>query len=100
MNKISINNFNDVEIEILRKLNEYGKGYIVGGAVRDILLGLEPKDIDFTTNLPYETLKDLFNKYNPKETGKFFGVLRIRVNNIDYEIAKFREDNYEEIKMD
>ena len=96
MNKISINNFSDVEIEILRKLNEYGKGYIVGGAIRDILLGLEPKDIDFTTNLPYETLKDLFNKYNPKETGKSFGVLRIRVNDIDYEIAKFREDNYEE----
>ena len=41
-------------------------------------------------------MKDLFNKYNPKETGKSFGVLRIRVNDIDYEIAKFREDNYEE----
>ena len=96
MNKISINNFSDVEIEILNKLNKYGKGYIVGGAIRDILLGLKPKDIDFTTNLPYETLKDLFNKYNPKETGKSFGVLRIRVNDIDYEIAKFRKDNYED----
>ena len=60
MNKISINSFSDVEIEILRRLNEYGKGYIVGGSIRDILLGLEPKDVDFITNLPYETLKDLF----------------------------------------
>ena len=96
MNKVSINNFSEIEIEILRKLNKYGKGYIVGGAIRDILLGLKPKDIDFTTNLPYETLKYLFSGYNPKETGKSFGVLRIRVNEIDYEIAKFREDNYEE----
>ena len=96
MNKVSINNFSEIEIEILRKLNEYGKGYIVGGAIRDILLGLKPKDIDFTTNISYETLKDLFSEYNPKETGKAFGVLRIRVNEIDYEIAKFREDNYEE----
>ena len=96
MNKVSINDFSEVEIEILRKLNEYGKGYIVGGAIRDILLDLEPKDIDFTTNLPYETLKDLFSEYNPKETGKAFGVLRIRVNDTEYEIAKFREDNYEE----
>ena len=96
MNKVSINNFSEIEIEILRKLNEYGKGYIVGGAIRDILLGLKPKDIDFTTNLPYETLKDLFSEYNPKETGKAFGVLRIRVNDTEYEIAKFREDNYEE----
>ena len=94
MNKISINNFSEVEIEILNKLSKYGKGYIVGGAIRDILLGLKPKDVDFTTNLPYETLKDLFNKYNPKETGKSFGVLRIRVNNVDYEIAKFRKDIY------
>ena len=96
MNKVSINNFSEIEIEILRKLNKYGKAYIVGGAIRDILLGLEPKDIDFTTNLPYETLKNLFSEYNPKETGKAFGVLRIRVNDTEYEIAKFREDNYEE----
>ena len=94
MNKISINNFSKIEIEILNKLNKYGKGYIVGGAIRDILLGLKPKDVDFATNLPYETLKTLFSEYTPKETGKSFGVLRIRINNIDYEIAKFREDIY------
>ena len=96
MNKISINNFNEVEIKILNKLNKYGKGYIVGGAIRDILLGLKPKDVDFTTNLPYRTLKTLFSEYTPKETGKSFGVLRIRIDNTDYEIAKFRKDNYEE----
>ncbi|WP_427169586.1 CCA tRNA nucleotidyltransferase [Fusobacterium nucleatum] len=96
MNKISINNFSEVEIEILNKLNKYGKGYIVGGAVRDVLLGLKPKDVDFTTNLPYETLKKLFNEHTPKETGKSFGVLRIKINNVEYEIAKFRQDNYEE----
>ena len=94
MNKISINNFSEVEIKILNKLNKYGKGYIVGGAIRDILLGLKPKDVDFTTNLPYETLKKIFSEYTPKETGKSFGVLRIRINNIDYEIAKFRKDIY------
>ena len=94
MNKIFINNFNEVEVKILNKLNEYGKGYIVGGAIRDILLGLKPKDVDFATNLPYGILKTLFSEYTPKETGKSFGVLRIRINNIDYEIARFREDIY------
>ena len=94
MNKISINNFNEVEIKILNKLNKCGKGYIVGGAIRDILLELKPKDVDFATNLSYETLKTLFSEYTPKETGKSFGVLRIRINNIDYEIAKFRKDIY------
>lgn len=94
MNKISINNFSEVEIKILNKLNKCGKGYIVGGAIRDILLGLKPKDVDFATNLPYGILKTLFSEYTPKETGKSFGVLRIRINNIDYEIAKFRKDIY------
>ena len=94
MNKISINSFSEVEIKILNKLNKCGKGYIVGGAIRDTLLGLKPKDVDFTTNLPYETLKKIFSEYTPKETGKSFGVLRIRINDIDYEIAKFREDIY------
>lgn len=72
MNKISINNFSEVEIEILNKLNKYGKGYIVGGAIRDILLGLKPKDVDFTTNLPYGTLKTLFSGIYSKRNRKIF----------------------------
>lgn len=57
MNEISINDFDDNEKKILEKLNREGKGYVVGGAVRDILLGLKPKDIDFATNLNYDELK-------------------------------------------
>ena len=36
MNEISINDFDDNEKKILNKLNGEGKGYVVGGAVRDI----------------------------------------------------------------
>lgn len=96
MNKISINDFDDNEKKILEKLNGEGKGYVVGGAVRDILLGLKPKDIDFATNLNYDELKKIFTDYSPKETGKSFGVLRIKIDDRDYEIAKFRQDLYEE----
>ena len=94
MQKISKDNFNLVEINILNILNKYGKGYVVGGAVRDILLGKKPKDVDFTTNLSYETLKNLFKDCNPKEIGKSFGVLKIICANKEYEIAKFRKDLY------
>ena len=38
---------------ILDTLNKNGEGYMVGGSVRDILLGMEPKDYDFTTNINY-----------------------------------------------
>jgi len=71
MNKISINNFSKVEIKILNKLNEYGKGYIVGGAIRDILLGLKPKDVDFATNLHYEIAKFREDIYGKEEKVAF-----------------------------
>ncbi len=82
---------NDVEF-ILDILNKNGEGYIVGGSVRDILLGVPPKDYDFTTNIAYSTLKELFKDYNPKEIGKHFGILMIKINGTHYEIAKFRKD--------
>ena len=81
----------DVEF-ILDILNKNGDGYIVGGSVRDMLLGSEPKDYDFTTNIAYPALKDLFKDYHPKEIGKHFGILMIKLNNTHYEIAKYRKD--------
>ena len=36
---------------ILKILQENGQGYIVGGFIRDTLLGLEPKDCDFVTDI-------------------------------------------------
>jgi tRNA nucleotidyltransferase (CCA-adding enzyme) len=81
----------DVEL-ILDILNKNGDGYIVGGSVRDMLLGIDPKDYDFTTNIAYSTLKELFKNYSPKEIGKHFGILMIKINNRHYEIAKYRKD--------
>lgn len=84
--------FNDDVKFILKTLNTNGEGYIVGGSVRDILLGLVPKDYDFTTNINYSNLKEIFQNYSPKEIGKHFGILMIKLNNAHYEIAKYRED--------
>ena len=62
-------------MNILNKLNSNtSTGYIVGGAVRDILLGLEPNDIDFATNRNYEEVKELFSEFKCNETGKSFRV--------------------------
>lgn len=80
-------------IKILSKLNkENSTGYIVGGAVRDTLLGIEPHDIDFATNMEYSKLKELFSEYKCNETGKAFGVLRIKTPENEYEIAQYRKD--------
>lgn len=58
----------DIEIpqkvkKIIKKFQEAGAEiYVVGGAVRDLLLGLEVKDWDFTTNLTPEEMQRLFPK--------------------------------------
>lgn len=77
---------------ILNLLKEEGQGYIVGGFVRDIFLGLDPKDCDFVTDIEYDRLKEIFKKFKPKEMGKHFGIIQIKMDSIPYEIAKMRED--------
>ena len=72
------------------------KLYIVGGAVRDALLGKIPKDIDVVTDaLPneVENLLTAENIYN-FPSGKNFGIISAVINDETYEIATFRSDNY------
>ena len=48
---------------IIDELYKIGKeAFIVGGCVRDSLLGLKPKDWDITTNASPELVKDIFEK--------------------------------------
>lgn len=85
-------NLSKDEKNILEKLQEYGEGYIVGGYVRDSLLGIEPSDCDFVTNLDYNKLLEIFKDFSPKEIGKHFGIIQIIYNGKAYEIAKYRKD--------
>ena len=50
-------------VDVVRTLQEAGfEAYIVGGAVRDLLLGLRPKDFDVATNATPEQVKGLFRR--------------------------------------
>jgi len=88
-------------MELLENIDNNNKYsyYIVGGAIRDILLNLKPKDFDIVTNIPYKQLKEYFDKkgLKTKETGKNFGVLRVKIGGIEFEIANYRKDIYEEL---
>ena len=70
--------------------------YLVGGAVRDALMGKSPKDYDVATNASPEEVIKILQK-DPKLkldlTGKSFGVVRVKTPaGGEYEIATFRED--------
>tara|TARA_B000000475_G_scaffold270250_1_gene265530 strand:+ start:260 stop:1393 length:1134 start_codon:yes stop_codon:yes gene_type:complete len=82
----------------IRELSELFKQngkrlYIVGGWVRDHLMGKSPHDIDLATDsLPDDTLEFLGDKYSVDLVGKAFGVIILKVGGEDVEIASFRTD--------
>jgi len=78
-------------ISIGKVLTDNGfEAYVVGGAVRDSLLGLTPKDWDVATNATPDEIENLFNKTIP--TGKAFGTITVVINGKNYEVTTFRSD--------
>jgi poly(A) polymerase len=50
-------------MEVVQKLQQKGyQSYLVGGCVRDMILGLHPKDFDVTTDARPEQVKSLFGR--------------------------------------
>lgn len=77
-------------VKIIKKLQKHGHyALLVGGCVRDSLMGVKPKDYDIVSSALPEQVEALFKNTLP--VGKQFGV--IIVNN-DYEVATFRQDRY------
>ena len=78
---------------ICQELQDAGyDAYVVGGAVRDAIIGRDAGDWDITTSaLPHDVLS-LFSGYRIIETGIRYGTVVVIVNDVGYEITTFRED--------
>ena len=81
----------DVALKILKELTEHSyKAYIVGGFVRDQLLGIESNDIDIATNATPKEIKGIFeNSCLPTED---YGSVTVCKKGIDFEITTFRRE--------
>lgn len=81
--------------KLMQKIESFGyKAYIAGGAVRDLLLGEEPQDIDIATNCPMKVLEEHFTTHDVGQS-KDFGILTIRslhLLGVWYEVSQFRID--------
>lgn len=74
---------------IIETLNLNGyEAFIVGGCVRDYLLGLKPKDWDITTSALPQEVKKLFN--HTYDTGIAHGTVTVVLNHKNYEVTTYR----------
>ena len=81
---------------IIDKLISDGhQAYVVGGCVRDSLIGIQPKDWDICTSAPPSTIKKCLNDYRTIDTGIKHGTVTVICDDGQYEITTFRIDgNY------
>lgn len=80
-------------IKILNILENNGyKAYIVGGYVRDKILGIESNDIDIITNAKPDELNKIFNK----KFSNNYGCIILPYNGYEFEITTFRKEFYKD----
>ena len=87
------NNFKSAAKTALEMLKEGGfEAFLIGGSVRDYLMGLPIGDIDVTTNAtPYE-VEDVFKNYNVIETGIKHGTVTVLLEGEPVEITTYRSE--------
>lgn len=78
-------------IYIIEQLEKNGfEGFIVGGCVRDYLLGFEPKDFDITTDAMPQDIKNIF--IHTIDTGIEHGTVTVVLDKQNFEVTTYRID--------
>ncbi len=92
---ISRDNISEPALKVLYRLKNAGyEAYLVGGGVRDSLLGLSPKDFDVTTNATPEQVNKIFR--NSRLIGRRFKLVHVIFGREVIEVATFRATPSEE----
>ncbi|RUR41167.1 polynucleotide adenylyltransferase PcnB [Vreelandella populi] len=86
---VSRQHISDAALKVLYRLNGAGfEAYLVGGCIRDALLGKMPKDFDVATNATPEQVRDLFR--NSRLIGRRFRIVHVRFGREVIEVTTFR----------
>lgn len=86
---VSRQQFSEPALKVLYRLHNAGfEAYLVGGCIRDSLLGKTPKDFDVATDATPEQLRDLFR--NSRIIGRRFRIVHVRFGREVIEVTTFR----------
>ena len=92
---LSRDNIDDIALKVLYRLHKAGyRAMLVGGGVRDLLLGHSPKDFDVATNAHPEEVKKLFS--NSRIIGRRFRLAHVFFGREIIEVATFRASQQKE----
>ena len=79
--------------ELLNRLNKNNfQAYIVGGSVRDLIIGKEPQDYDITTSAKPDEIERIFSDKKTFDVGKNFGTIVVVTDQAKVEVTSFRTD--------
>lgn len=92
---ISRTTISENALKVLYRLKSSGfEAFLVGGGVRDLLLGREPKDFDIATDAHPEKVASLFR--NSRIIGRRFKLVHVRFGREVIEVATFRSEHEDE----
>ncbi len=94
---ISRQSISEPALKVLYRLSKSGhRACLVGGGVRDLLLGLHPKDFDVATDATPEEVRALFK--NSRIIGRRFRLVHIRFGREIIEVATFRGHDQDSVR--
>jgi len=86
---VSRKNISENALKVMSRLRNQGfQAFLVGGAVRDLLLGGHPKDFDVATDATPEEVRGLFR--NSRVIGRRFRIVHVRFGREIIEVTTFR----------
>jgi tRNA nucleotidyltransferase (CCA-adding enzyme) len=78
---------------ITKRLNDSGyEALVVGGCIRNLIMGKKAHDWDITTKATPEETVEVFRDYKVVPVGKKFGTLTVVINYINYEVSTFKKN--------
>ena len=94
MSKLVIESFSKASVIVLERLEKTGhKAYLVGGCLRDMMMGRVPHDFDIATSAEPEIVMSIFSDFEVIPTGIKHGTVTVMVDGEPIEITTFRKDS-------
>jgi len=91
--KIKSKDIDSGALFITKRLNDSGyEALVVGGCIRNLIMGEEPHDWDITTKATPEEISGVFKEFKAIPVGKKFGTVTVVINHINYEVSTFKKN--------